>query len=45
MKIIKKEDKPRIGIGIMIFKNGKILLGRKNDNVFAMYSGLVFEAV
>jgi 8-oxo-dGTP diphosphatase len=25
----KKEQKPRVGIGVMIFKNGKILLGKR----------------
>jgi len=29
MKISKKNDEIKVGIGIMIFKNGKILLGKR----------------
>ena len=28
MKVSKKNDEIKVGIGIMIFKNGKILLGK-----------------
>ena len=28
---MEKETKPRVGIGIMIFKNGKILMGKRKN--------------
>lgn len=32
MKVSKKNDEIKVGIGIMIFKNGKILLGKRKGS-------------
>jgi 8-oxo-dGTP diphosphatase len=26
------DQKPRVGVGVMVFKDGKVLLGKRNDN-------------
>ncbi|MBI2048594.1 MAG: NUDIX domain-containing protein [Parcubacteria group bacterium] len=28
----QKEDRPRVGVGVMIFKNGKVLLGKRKGS-------------
>ena len=31
-KQVKKEDRPRVGVGVMIFKGGKVLLGKRKGS-------------
>ena len=32
LKIMDKEQRPKVGIGVMVFKDGKVLMGKRKSS-------------